>query len=290
MLANRDQSGAGIGTRAALTLLVLSLGAALVNATDLKQTTLQAWDAYIKTVVASMDDRAAGRRQFLWVDESPALHQRVRGGEVVVMNHVPAKISNGMITHWIGAVFVPGATLEQVSRVLSDYDRYKEIYRPVIVNSKLLDRESSIEKANFLFMQKAFGVTAAVETDNEIQVTKLDAARIYSVSNSVRVQEIANYGQPDQHALPQDHGPGYVYRTFSITRLEQRDGGVYIESESLALSRSIPFEFRVLVKPLTEHLPRNLMLGTLNNSRTAITKEIEASAKRSETEQTASHQ
>lgn len=291
MPAKHDQSGAAFTTRAAATLLILSLGAALANATALKQATLQAWNNYIKTVVASMDDRAAGRKQFLWIDESPELQQRVRGGEMVVANQEHAKISGGMIHHWIGAMFLPGVSIEEVSRILSDYDRYKNIYGPVVVSSKTLERKDGCDKATFVMSQRAFGVTAAIETEDEIRNMKLAADKTYTLTNSVRLQEFADYGQPDQRLLPQDQGPGYVYRTFGVTRLEQRDGGVYVEMESIALSRNIPFAFRWLIKPLTEHLPRNLMFDTLKASRTAVSKEVLADAsKNSQATQTASHQ
>jgi hypothetical protein len=291
MLVKREQTGAGIGSKAVLTLLILSLGAALVSALDLKPATLEAWNSYLKAVATSMDDRAAGRKQFLWMDESPELQQRVRGGEMVVTSEEHPKVPAGMINHWVGAMFIPGATIDQVSRVLADYDSYKNIYGPVIVSSRTLERKDGCDKATFLLSQKAFGVTAAIEEDNEIRTTKLDANKIYILTNTVRLQEIADYGQPTQHALQQDQGPGYVYRTYGITRLEQRDGGVYLESESIALSRNIPFEFRWLIRPLTEHLPRNLMLGTLKASRTAVTKEVAAdAAKGAPATQTASHQ
>ena len=89
-------------------------------------------------------------------------------------------------------------------------------------------------------LQRAYSVTAAVETDNEVDIARLGADKAYSLSASVRVQEIADYGQPNEHPLPVDHGPGYVWRTFIITRLEERDGGVYVEMELIGLSRGIP--------------------------------------------------
>ena len=130
-------------------------------------------------------------------------------------------------SHWVGAKFLPGVSIEQVMAVLTDYDRYKDIYAPMITKSKLLERSDRSEKVNLLLVGKAVGVIGAVDTDDEIQTVKLDSTRIYTVSNSIRAQEISDYGKPSEHLLPQDQGPGYVWRTFGITRLMQRDGGVY---------------------------------------------------------------
>ena len=49
-----------------------------------------------------------------------------------------------------------------------------------------------------LMTQKAFSLTAAVGTDNEVKITKLDASRVYSTRTAVRVQEIANHWRRDE--------------------------------------------------------------------------------------------
>jgi hypothetical protein len=255
----------------ALAILIL-LGVTILNAAELKQTTLHGWNSYISTVTSSMEQRANDTHPFLWVDESPDLKRRVLAGEAAVESRPHDKIPSGLIHHWFGAVFFPGASLEQVTSVLNDYDRYKDVYAPMIMKSKLLERSGSDEKVNLLLVGKAAGVTGAVDTDNEVHTVKLDSDRMYSLSSSVRTQEIANYGKPDQRLLAQDKGPGYVWRTFGVTRLEQRDGGVYLEMETVTLSRGIPWEFRWLIEPVAERLPRSTMTQSLNDTREAVRK------------------
>ena len=70
--------------------------------------------------------------------------------------------------------------------------------------------------------------------------------------------------------LPEDHGPGYVWRTFNITRLEQRDGGVYVKMEMIGMCRGIPVLFRWLVQPLAERLPGSILLAILQETRDAF--------------------
>lgn len=260
-------------SRIAGVLATLLLFAATVSyATEMKPAALQGWNNYIRTVSSSMDQRAKGDHPFLWVDESPDLKKRVLAGQTVVAPHEHDKIPNGLIHHWLGAIFFPGATLDQVTTVLDDYDHYKDIYAPMITKSKLLERTDLHEKVNLLLVGKAVGVIGAVDTDDEVQTFKLDSDRIYTISNSVRAQEISDYGKPSQHLLPEDQGPGYVWRTFSVTRLMQRDGGVYYETETVTLSRGIPWAFRWLIEPVTERLPRTVMMQTLNDTREAVKK------------------
>jgi hypothetical protein len=260
---------------AALAILLLLPGPVPSQAAELKQATIEAWDGYVRSVNSAMSRRAAGETPFLWVDESPDLLRRVQAGEVLVAGHDLVKVPRGLIHHWMGAMFLRDVTLDDVSRVLSDYNHYAEFYRPFVVKSKLLDDTTDLQKITIVMVQKAFSVTAAVEADDEIRVTKLDASRLYSSSNSVRIQEIANYGGRDEQLLPEGQGPGYIWRTFGITRLVERDGGVYVEMETIALSRGIPIAFRWLIKPITEKLPREIMFDTLNKTKAAVRREAE---------------
>jgi hypothetical protein len=262
---------------AALTFLIL-FAVTLSYAAELKPATLQGWDAYVRTVTVSMDQRANGTHAFLMADESPDMKKRVLAGEAVVDSHPHDKIPNGLIHHWVGAEFFPGASLDQVTDVLADFDHYKDIYTPMIMKSKCLERNDCVVKVNLLLVGKAAGVVGAVDTDDEVQTVKLDADKIYSISTSVRSQEISDYGKTNEKLLPQDQGPGYVWRTFGITRLEQHDGGVYYETETVTLSRGIPWAFRWLIEPVTERLPRSIMTQSLNDLREAVKKSARSSS------------
>ncbi len=264
-----------------LAVLFLLLAPALANATELKPETLQAWDAYISAAKMRMAERASGHAPFLWVDEVPNLAQRLRAGEVVVEpadGYSPHMVPSGLIHDWVGAVFVPNVKLDQVMDVLGDYEHYKDFYRPMVVKASLNDQAHDHQMLSLLMMMKAFSVTGAVESENEIQIVRVGDDRAYSFSTSVRVHEIADYGKPSQHALPEDHGPGYVWRTFSISRLEQRDDGVYIEMEMIGMSRGIPMLLRWLIQPLAERLPRNTLQATLQDTRDAVRQETKTAS------------
>jgi hypothetical protein len=268
-------------SRPGLAFSLLLILPVVSNAADLKQATVRAWDAYIHAARMRAEDRARGQAPFLWVDAEADLTQRVRAGEVLVepaKGQSPHAAPSGLIHDWMGTVFVRDARLDDVMDVLNDYDRYKDFYRPLVVNSKLLEKTPERDRVDLIMMQKAYSVTFAVETDDEVQVVRLDADRAYSFSNSVRVREIADYGKPGEHALPENRGPGYVWRTFTVTRLEQRDGGVYAEIEMIALSRSIPFAFRFLVQPLAERLPQKILMATLEDTREAVRRKMIATS------------
>ncbi len=102
----------------ALALLFLVLFVKLLEAAEPKQETLRAWDEYIRIVNLNVAKSAAGDSQFLWTDESRDMTRRLQQNEVVVTNHDPEGVPQGMIHDWVGAVFVPNVTLDQAMSVL----------------------------------------------------------------------------------------------------------------------------------------------------------------------------
>lgn len=257
----------------ALAVLLLVLFVSLLQAAEPKQNTLQAWDEYIRIVNLHIAKSAAETGQFLWTDESQDMARRVQRNEVVVTNRNPEDVPQGLIHDWVGAVFVPNVTLDRALSVVESYDRYDEFYKPLFSKCKVLARDGDQVKLNVVATQRAFSVTAAVETEDQVQVVRLSPTKAYITSNAVRVQEIANYGQPTEHVFPENRRPGYVWREVTVQRLEARDGGVYVEWEMIVLSRGIPTAFRWLIKPLTDELPRKMMLDLLDETRTAVKQE-----------------
>ena len=64
---------------------------------------------------------------------------------------------------------------------------------------------------------------------------------------------------------------GYVWRLDNYWRIEQKDHGVYVQVESVALSRSIPATFAWLINPLVRNIPRAILSNLLNATRSAVT-------------------
>jgi hypothetical protein len=258
--------------RAALVAILLS-SPSMLSATNLNQQTIKAWDEYIHGTDSRMQQRLTGTATFLWIDETLERRERVHQGEILVepVNiDIPEKVPQGLIHDWIGAAFIPNATSTAVFAVLNDYDRYNQFYDPAVIHSKLLDDSGATRRFSLLLAEKAPFVTAAIESEYASQTIRLGKQRWYTVAYSTRIQQIDNYGQAGEHELPPDTGTGYIWRLYSIERFEERDGGVYVELEAIALSRNIPLEIQWLVKPILRHLPRDSMVATLQKTRVAV--------------------
>ena len=262
-------------TRFVLPVICFGIFTTVVSAraNELKQDTLQGWLNYVQSVEAKAQDPVEGQRRFLQVDGLLDQAEQARSGLPVIRGVGPYKVPHGLIHDWTGTIFIPSVTVGLVAQVLADYDRYQDFYQPLVATSSLLERSPVHDVATFTMVQRAFSVTAAVRIQNEIRTICVNSDRMYTISKSVRVQEISNYGRSDEHLLQEGRGPGFVWRTFTITRLEQRDGGVFVEMEMLELSRGIPFEFSWLIVPLTERLPRKIMNTMLANTKAAVERE-----------------
>ena len=260
---------------AGLILAVIRIAAAIpcACATQLRPATVTAWDDYIRSADQLMQSRLRGTRPFLWMDEVADRRSRLRRGEVLV---APAngpgtqQVPEGLIHDWIGAVFLPQATIDSLMQVFGNYDAYKDIYKPVVTRSRLLSCSSGAREFAMTWKQKVLFVSAAIQGRYHTRSISVDDHRGYSTVSTTEIREIANYGSNNEHFLPPDVGNGYVWRLHSITRYEERDGGVYLEVEALALSRPIPGSLRWLVSPIVSRLSVNSLMTMLRQTRDAV--------------------
>lgn len=251
-------------------------------AANLKPETVAAWDDYIQRAGASLQNRIRPGGSFLWAGENPERLAQVHNGEIVVApapGPNPRKVPGGLIHHWMGAAFLANTKLDDILEVTRDYDRYKEFYRPSVIEAKAVSRNDSGDDFSMLLMSKAFGLKTVLDADYQTSGVRLDNGRYYSVSKSTRVQEIEDYAQPGEHRIPEGEGGGYIWKLFSIVRLEERDGGVYVELEAIVLSREIPGAIRLVVQPIVRRVSRNSILTSIEQTEQAVRSNCLAASK-----------
>src|SRR5581483_6138409 len=252
--------------------MVAVLFASPAGAATLKPEAVDAWNQYVAHASAVHQDRVRSANAFMWTFESPERAARVHSGEIVVepaSPHVPKKVPGALIHHWIGAVFIPNVDLDEVLAVTRDYDKYSDYYRPGVIESKCVSRNASEDKFSMILMNRAFFLKTALDADYHSTNMRVGRNRAYTISNTTRVQEVEDFGQPGEHRLPQGEGGGYIWKLYSMARFEQRDGGVYVELEAMALSREIPALLHVFVDPIVRRVSRNSLLTSLQQTEDA---------------------
>jgi hypothetical protein len=259
--------------RAALWCAVFLTFASPTNAATLKQETVNVWEDYIQNANVQIQDRVKPGRHFLCMDESGGRAAKVRKGEVVVWAagaSSPREIPSGLIHDWIGAVYIANTTLDQVLPIVRDYARYKDYFRPAVIDSKVVALGDTEDSFSMILANKAPFRKIALNSLYKSSQVRVDDARRYTVAQTTRIQEIAEYGSTSQHLLPEGEGTGVIWRLFSTTRYEERDGGVYIEIEAIALSRDVPASLRWLVDPIIRRVAKSSLTTTLEETRDAV--------------------
>lgn len=260
--------------------LLAAYAAPIADSAELQPATLNAWNAYVHDAGSHTQQRGAGGLPFLWMDESPDRAARVRRGEVVVapvVGHGTEDVPHGLIHDWIGAIFIPGGTVGSLWAVVHDYDGYRQMYQPVVTSSRTLACADNSQEFQMVWQRKVLFISAAIEGHYQARDVMLDAHRGYSTAEAVEVREIEGYRQPGEHLLPPDTGNGFIWRIRSVARYEERDGGVYLELEAMALTRDIPASLAWMAKPVVNHLSINSLTATLRQTRDAVISSLSGS-------------
>jgi len=175
-----------------------------------------------------------------------------------------------LIHDWNGEAFIPNTTLPDVLRVVRDYGCYKEIYHPAVVDSRAIATGELQDQFSMLLANKSLISKTALDTEFRSSYFRVSDQHWYGVSESTRIQEVADYGTGGQHLLREDEGTGLIWRAYSITRFAEHDGGVYIELETIILSRDIPVAFRWIVAPIVRRVSRESLITSLRQTQDAV--------------------
>lgn len=239
---------------------------------ELKPATLQAFDRYIQATEARLDGQVKGRGSFLWADASPERLKQVRAGQVLAERWAgrdEVKVPGGLIHDWIGAVFIPGATLEETLAMVQNYDAHKNVYKPEVIDSRLVSRKGGDYRIYLRLLKKKV-LTVVLNTNHDVRYFPLDAKRCYSRSYSTRIAEVADAGKPGEREMPVGKDHGFLWRIYSYWRFEERDRGVYVECQAISLTRNVPTGLGWLIEPIIRNLPRESLANTLTATRGAL--------------------
>ena len=265
-----------------LLLALTCFAAETLEAAELKQETSNAFSRYIVLTEERMARSLHDGDSFYSMSGKPelqreALRIRLRQGEIVIdqMETLDGErtitVPGGLVHHWIALGFIPGINLNQALAFLQDYEQYSVVYQPDVKRSKLLSTDGTHFNIYLRLYQKTI-VTAVFNAEFEVTYFRVDERRAHSRSYSRRIAEVENPDLPKERERPVGNDRGYLWRLYSYWRLEEKDGGIYVELESVGLSRSVPVFFAWLVNPLLKSLPKGYLSRVLNSTRTALTK------------------
>src|SRR5579863_847979 len=259
------------------------------SATELKPEAAQGFDQYVRLTEMRMDGELAPGGVFLWVDglaeprRSEADARLLRGEVISARLQTPdpsghSSTPGALIHHWVGTVFIPGASLAQVLAVVQDYDRHSEYYKPEVVQSKKVEQSGDDFKVHYRLKKKKV-VTIILDADYQVHRHFLDATHAYSNSYSTRIAQVENAGRADELELPPGKDGGYMWRLNSYWRYFDSGTGVYVQAEAISLTRDVPPGLSWLIGSFVESVPRESLDFALRSTRTAVLRRAGRGAK-----------
>ena len=243
-----------------------------VKPAQLKPQTLGAFDAYIHHAETGFDQSLQESVPFLWSQQQPERAQKVGRGQIVAefwSGRGPVKVPNGLIHDWIAAAFIPDSTIQGIFLVIQDYDNHHNIYKPEVIDSKLIRHEDN-DFLIYLRLLKKKIITVILDTDHEVHYRPVDRTRWACRSYTTRIAEVTNPGTRDERIMAPDTGYGFLWRLYSYWRFEERDGGVVVECRAISLTRDVPLGLGWAIEPIIQKLPKESLIHTLEATRQAL--------------------
>ena len=255
----------------------------------LRSETVAAFDRYLHLTEERNEAELNRGSALLWLDSLPPARRTeayaaLKRGEVQVErlstldNGKPIVCLGGMIHHWVGVIFINGAKLDDVLGVLQDYDHQSTYYSPDVERSKIESHDGDHYRV-FLRFRRHNVITVVLNTEHDVHYFHDAPGRAHSRSSAVHIAEVENPGTRDEREKQPGDDGGFLWRMETWWRMEERDGGVYVQSEAASLTRDIPTGLGWLVGPFITGIPKETLAFTLEATRKATEAERKMPAK-----------
>jgi hypothetical protein len=265
-----------------IAVMACGLNTIAATAADLEPNTLRAWNLFIDAQEKRISEELASKKGFLVLDfqNQPDREQERRlilSGKVSIKpmtnqgnDSGEIRIPGGIIHHWRGSVWVPGASLDYVlSRV--QHPELENNRQEDVLESHVLEKSGDQMKL-FLKLQRSKIVTAIYNTEHLVRFSQHGTGRASSRSISTKIAEIEQINASTEREKPQGHDRGFLWKMNSYWRYQQEEGGVIIECESITLSRSIPSFLEAMIRPIIRNIAQESMERTLQSMRVRLEK------------------
>lgn len=233
------------------------------------------FDAYVRRVEARLNTQHASDKSFL---ATLPPQSSLANGNIVLEQLTPdggAELPGALLHHWRGTAFVPGATAAEFEALLRNFPAYPHIFAPQVV------RDSALPGGEVkLRVVQQHVITVVLDTTYQVAFGQLDPRHRYSTSRSTQVTEIDNPGTSHERALTPAQAHGFLWRLNTYWSYEERDGGLYLQIETVSLTRGIPTGLGWAVQPFIESVPRDSIGFTLRAARHALRQQLSARSSR----------
>jgi putative flippase GtrA len=194
--------------------------------------------------------------------------RRLRAGEPLLFQRQTRRrdgssidVPDGAVHHWVGRVFLPGVELDALLTELQAPTSRR--WMPAEVRSLRVvgDGRGGLRVLMRVGRDSIIDVTYDIE--HLVHYARHAAGHATSRSVSRRIVQLDDPGTPAERGLPEGRDSGFLWHLNAYWRYVPVDGGVLVECESLALSRSVPSLLRPLASPIIDRVSRESLENTL---------------------------
>ncbi|MGB6974820.1 MAG: hypothetical protein WBD67_09080 [Terracidiphilus sp.] len=249
---------------AVLTALPILVSPGVV-ATQPSPAATAAYDTSIRSLESRLAQQHLSQREFLAsLAPGSSRDRELRRGALLLEDLTPAapNLPGAMLHHWRATTFVPGATATGFDRLLRDFSAYPHIFAPQVERIAILSGSGDRYQIEMRLRQHHM-LTVILELTCTVSFRRLDARRGSSVSACIVRSQSSQSGESSADQ-------GFLWRMNTYWSYEQRNGGLYLQLESVSLSRSIPFGLAWAVRPYVESIPRDSLAFTLSAARRTL--------------------
>jgi hypothetical protein len=202
----------------------------------------------------------------------PERAQEIARGQILAQfwsSHGPVKVPDGLIHDWIAAALISDSTIDEIFAVIQDYDNHKNIYKPEVIDSKLISRDDNDFQIYLRLLKKKI-ITVVLDTNHEVHYRPVGGTRWVCRSYTTRIAEVENAARRHERVLQPDTGHGFLWRLYSYWRFQEREADAVVECRAISLTREVPFGLRWAIEPIIQKLPRESLINTLEATRQAL--------------------
>jgi hypothetical protein len=251
---------------------------------ELRPATNAAFDRYVALTDQRNNDELQTGKNLLWIDLLPdadraKAYADLKQGQVKMSkldtryNGAEIPVPGGLIHHWVGVAFIPGAHVDDVLAILEDYNHQSAYYAPDVVQSKIESRDGDHFRV-FLRFRRQKVVTVVLDTEHDVNYFGDSPIQAHSRSATTRISQVDNPGKDNERERTPGNDDGFLWRMDTWWRVIERDGGVYVQSEVVSLTRDIPTGLGWLVRPFVTSIPEESLAFTMNATRKAVENKI----------------
>jgi hypothetical protein len=258
-----------------LTLLILSASTTPLLA-EPTPTATAAFNTYAASIESRLSQQHASPTTILApVPTDTATQTRLHHGDLILEQIkdqlTPANPNppGAMLHHWRATVFLPNARAAALTHLLRDFAAYPTYFAPQILQATATPQSPDLIHTTLRVRQKHI-LTVVLDTAYDVTFAAPSPHSGFSLSRSTRIAEIDAPGTFHERPLTPAEEHGFLWRLNTYWSYEERNGGLYIQIESISLTRSIPTGLAWAIRPFVESVPRESLEFTLHSVCTAL--------------------